>query len=327
MESIATSLPEPLVARFTALADPARLRLLHLLAGGEYAVAEIAEVLQMPQSSVSRHLKMLADQGWIAARRDGPANLYRVYEKDLVPAARRLWQWTREETASWTELDQDRARAAAVVAARRTDPATFFAGVAGEWERLRAELYGDRFTLSALIALLPRQWVVADLACGSGAVSAELAPHVRQVIAVDHSPEMIRAAKRATHGLANVDLRRGELEALPVQGGSCDAALMLVALTHVADPGPVLLEMARVVKPGGRLVIVDLMRHDREDFRRRMGQVRLGFQPKELTALLAAAGCEHIDVRPLAPAASAKGPALLLATADRIDRKIERATR
>ena len=82
--------------------------------------------------------------------------------------------------------------------------------------------------------------------------------------------------------------------------------------------------MARVVKPGGRIVVVDLMRHDREDFRRRMGQVRLGFQPKELSALLAAAGCERIDVRPLAPAASAKGPALLLATADRNQ---ERATR
>jgi len=309
---------EPLVARLTALADPARLRLLHLLAAGEFAVSEISEVLQMPQSTVSRHLKMLADQGWIAARADGPANLYRVYDKDLAPAAQKLWKLAQAETAAWTELAQDRARAAAVVAARRAgDSASFFAGVAGEWERLRAELYGDRFTRSALLALLPREWVVADLACGSGAVSAELAPQVARVVGVDHSPEMIRAAKRTTREFPNVDLRRGELEALPIDDASCDAALMLVALTHVADPRPVLREMARILKPGGRAVVVDLLRHDRDEFRRRMGQLRLGFAPSELLGLIAEAGLARVEVRPLAPVAGAKGPALLLATAER----------
>ncbi len=308
---------EPLVARLTALADPARLRLLHLLAAGEYSVSEIAEVVQMPQSTVSRHLKMLADQGWIAARADGPANLYRVYEKDLAPAAHQLWKLAEAEIAAWPELEQDRARAAAVVARRAGDSASFFAGVAGEWERLRAELYGDRFTRSALLALLPRDWVVADLACGSGAVSAELAPQVARVIGVDHSPEMIRAAKRATRDFRNVDLRRGELEALPIDDACCDAALMLVTLTHVADPGPVLREMARILKPGGRAVVVDLLRHDRDEFRRRMGQLRLGFAPSELQSLLAGAGLSRIDVRPLAPVSGAKGPALLLATAER----------
>ncbi len=309
---------EPLIGRLTALADPARLRLLHLLAAGEFSVSEIAEVVQMPQSTVSRHLKMLVDQGWIASRAEGPANLYRVYEKDLAPGARQLWRLAQEETGSWPEVAQDRARSAAVVAARRAgDSASFFAGVAGEWERLRAELYGDRFTRSALVALLPAGWVVADLACGSGAVSAELAPHVARVIAVDHSPEMIRAAKRATREHENVDLRRGELEALPIDDASCDAALMLVALTHVADPSLVLREMARILKPGGRAVVVDLLRHDRDEFRRRMGQLRLGFEPNELARLLAETGLAAVVVRPLPPAAGAKGPALLLATGER----------
>lgn len=307
--------PEPLVARLTALADPVRLRLLHMLAAGELAVAEIAEVLQMPQSSVSRHLKVLAEQDWIVVRHEGPANLYRLYEKELEAAQRRLWLLAKDETASWPELEQDRARLSAVLAARRTDAAAFFAGVAGEWERLRAELYGDRFTLAAFLALLPRDWVVADLACGSGAVSAELAPQVARVLAVDHSPEMIRAAKRATRGFANVEIRRGELEALPIDDGACDAALLLVTLTHVADPVLVLAEMARILKPGGRAVVIDLLRHDRDDFRRRMGQIRLGFEPAELSALLRDAGLEHVEVRPLPPAPAAKGPALLLATA------------
>jgi ArsR family transcriptional regulator len=128
---------------------------------------------------------------------------------------------------------------------------------------------------------------------------------------------MIRAAKRATRDFPNVDLRRGELEALPIDDASCDAALMLVTLTHVADPQVVLREMARILKPGGRAVVVDLLRHDRDEFRRRMGQLRLGFSPAELQSLLAAAGLARVDVRPLAPVAGAKGPALLLATAER----------
>lgn len=309
------STPEPLVARLTALADPVRLRLLHMLAAGELAVAEIAEVLQMPQSSVSRHLKVLVAQDWIAVRHEGPANLYRLYEKELESAQRRLWLLAKDATAPWPELEQDRARLAAVLAARRTDAASFFAGVAGEWERLRAELYGDRFTRAAFLALLPRDWVVADLACGSGAVSAELAPQVARVLAVDHSPEMLRAAKRATRDFANVEIRRGELEALPIDEQACDAALLLVTLTHVAEPGLVLREMARILKPGGRAVVIDLRRHDRDDFRRRMGQVRCGFEPAELAALLGGAGLERVDVRPLPPAPAAKGPALLLATA------------
>lgn len=315
--------PDPLLAHLAALADPARLRLLHLLAENELGVMELAEIVQMPQSSVSRHLKTLADQGWIASRSERTANLYTMANGrngDLAASARQLWQVARQQSAAWPALAQDRLRLDRRLAARQLDSRSFFAGVAGEWERLRSELYGDRFTGAALCALLPRSWVVADLACGSGTVTAELAPHVARVIAVDNSPEMLVAAERRTAGLGNVDLRRGDLAALPLADASCDAALLLLALTHLAEPEAALGELARILRPGGRAVVVDLLHHDREDFRRRMEQLRPGFQIEELRGLLAGSGLADVDCRPLPTEPRAKGPALLLATGTRSTR-------
>lgn len=313
---MATS-PESLLAHLTALADPARLRLLHLLAKHELGVMELAEIVQMPQSSVSRHLKVLSEQGWIVSRSERTANLYTMANGDLAASARQLWQVAQEQTEAWPALEQDRLRLERRLAARQLDSRSFFAGVAGEWERLRTELYGDRFTGAALRALLPRSWVVADLGCGSGAVSVELAPHVARVIAVDNSPEMLAAAKRRAGKLANVDFRLGDLEALPLADGSCDAALMLLALTHLGEPIAALAEMARILRPCGRAVVVDLLHHDREDFRRKMEQRRPGFPIEELSSMLDASGFEGVECRPLPPEPGTKGPALLLATGSR----------
>jgi len=307
----------PLVDRLASLADPARLRLLALVEERELAVSELAEILQLPQSTVSRHLRVLADLGWVVARSERTANYYRMANGELAEGARDLWRLSRGELAGWSELAQDRLRLERVLAARRSDARAFFAGVASEWDRLRGELYGDRFTLEAIAALLPADAVVADLACGSGTVSALLAPAVGRVLAVDASPEMLRAARARTKGLANVELRRGDLAALPVDSGCCDAALLLLALTHVADPARAAAELARILRPGGRAVVVDLLRHDRDAFRRQMGQLGNGFEPAELAALLAGAGLGEVRCRPLAPEPKAKGPALLLATGTR----------
>lgn len=313
--STAPPVSAPLVDRLASLADPARLRLLALVEERELAVSELAEILQLPQSTVSRHLKVLADLGWVAARSERTANYYRMANGELAESARDLWRLSRGELAGWSELEQDRLRLERVLAARRADSRAFFAGVASEWDRLRSELYGERFTLEAIAALLPADAVVADLACGSGTVSALLAPAVGRVLAVDASPEMLRAARARTRGLANVELRRGDLAALPLDSASCDAALLLLALTHVAEPARAAAELARILKPGGRAVVVDLLRHDRDAFRRQMGQLGNGFEPAELAALLAGAGLSDVRCRSLAPEPKAKGPALLLATA------------
>lgn len=312
--------PDPLLARMDALADPARLRLLSLLAERELTVSDLAEILQLPQSTVSRHLRVLADGSWVAARGEGTANLYRMLDGDLPAPSRRLWEIAREELADWPALAQDRVRLARRLE-RRRNGGGFFAGVAGEWDRLRRELYGERFTDEALRALLPSDWTVADLACGSGSVAELLAPRVSKVIAVDLSPEMLAAARARLAASPNVELRQGALEALPLEDSACDAALLLLALTHVEEPARAAAELHRVLKPGGRAVVVDLLRHDRDDFRRRVGALRNGFEARELTDLLGEAGLEDVRCETLPPEAEAKGPALLLATGTKPERE------
>jgi ArsR family transcriptional regulator len=178
-----------------SLADESRLRLLHLLSRHELGVSELADVLQMPQSTVSRHLKVLSDEGWTRSRRQGTNHLYRLLDSELDPAARKLWLLTRDQTAADTSIRQDEMRLARVLRARESESQSFFAGAAGEWDKLRSEMYGQAFSQSALLSLIPRHYIVADLGCGTGQLAEQLAPHVRQVIAVDNSPAMLKAAR------------------------------------------------------------------------------------------------------------------------------------
>jgi ubiquinone/menaquinone biosynthesis C-methylase UbiE len=300
-----------------SLADPTRLRLLRLLERNELGVAELCDVLQLPQSTVSRHLKTLSDQGWVLSRRQATNHLYRTILDELEVPARKLWLLAREQTDDWPTVRQDRMRLEQRLRARQTDASTFFAGAAAEWDRLRAELYGSSFTQDAALALLPPDYVVADLGCGTASVAAAVAAHVKRVIGVDNSAAMLKAARKRTAERANVELRRGELEALPIEDDSCDAVLLLLALTYVQDPAAVLVEVARVLKPGGRAVVVDLLPHDRDDFRRQMGQRHMGFDPKEFTKAMALARLSHASIRSLPPEPGVKGPALFLATASR----------
>ena len=309
--------PTVLLSLMESLADPTRLRLLRLLERHELGVAELVQVLQLPQSTVSRHLKVLADRGWVKSRSQGTTNLYGMAPSNGDGTARKLWLLTREKTEEWATVHQDQLRLHRCLSQREGTSQAFFAGAANRWDRLREEMYGRAFTLPALLGLLPSDWSVADLGCGTGWATAALAPHVGRVVGVDFSQAMLKAAGKRTKELPNVELRKGSLEALPIEAGSCDGALLLLVLAYVAEPAPVVREMARVLKPGGRAVVVDLLRHDREDFRRQMGQQHLGFEPQDLTRLLGEAGLAAIRCQELPLEPEAKGPALVLATASR----------
>jgi ArsR family transcriptional regulator len=155
------------------------------------------------------------------------------------------------------------------------------------------------------------------LGCGAGELAALMARHVRNVIGVDNSAEMLKAAKKRANGLTNLDLRRGELTALPLNDGEADAALMILALTYVPEPQAAVNEMARVIEPGGRGVVVDLLRHDREDFRRQLGQKWSGFEADDVKRMLTTAGFKNVTVSALPPDQNAKGPALFVASAEK----------
>jgi ArsR family transcriptional regulator len=312
-----TGRPEALLGWMSSLADPTRLRILRLLERRELGVADLCHALSLPQSTVSRHLKVLADEGWVDGRAQGTTRLYRSMAGEGDPAARKLWLLARDQTEGWPAVEHDRLRLDRRLAGREPEAASFFAGAAGKWDELRGQLYGHGFTQAALLSLLPPDAVVADLGCGTGQAAALLSPYVSRVVGVDQSAAMLKAAHRRTKALPNVELRRGELAGVPLDDESVDGALLVLALSYVEEPARVLRELARILKPGGRGVVVDLLRHDRDDFRRQMGQRSLGFETDEMKGLLAGAGLTAVTVRAVPPEEGAKGPALILAAGAR----------
>ncbi|ABC79932.1 ArsR/SmtB family transcription factor [Anaeromyxobacter dehalogenans] len=307
--------PEALLGWLELLSDPIRLRALRALEPRELSVLELREVLALPQSTVSRHLKTLSDAGWLSARREGTQSLY-GWAAELDPGARKLWQLARAESDGWAVVRADAARLRAV-RARRDEAQRFFAGAAGAWDGLRARVYGRGVAAEALLALVPPAWTVADLGCGTGAVAAELAPRVRRVIAVDRSAAMLRAARRRTARFDNVELHEADLADLPLEDGGCDAALLVLVLAYLDDPAPALAEAVRVLRPGGRLVVLDAARHQDEALRRRMGQAHPGFEPDALAALVRRAGAAGVTARTLPPEPGARGPGLVACTGER----------
>jgi ubiquinone/menaquinone biosynthesis C-methylase UbiE/DNA-binding transcriptional ArsR family regulator len=301
-----------------SLADPVRLRMLRVLEQDELSVGEIASVVQLPQSTVSRHLKVLSDHQWLARRSVGPATLYRMVLDDLTVESRALWTAVRGQLDGGPELREDARRLAAVLAERRLDSQSFFGRMAGEWDSIRARLFGSAFTLQAMLALLPRRWVVADLGCGTGNAAELLAPHVERVVAVDRSDVMLDAARKRLRGLKNVEFAEGAMERLPLPDRSADAAVCVMVLHHVPEPGAAVREMARVLRAdrGGSVVlIVDMVQHDREEYRRTMGHMHLGFSERTIESLLHEAGFVDGRVWELPSDPDARGPGLFAATA------------
>lgn len=307
----------PIFGWLTALADATRARLLRLVERHELSVAELCTILQLPQSTASRHLKVLVDDGWLTARAEGTSRFYRLAVDQLDPAARRLWTLLREHAAQGGAARQDDRRLATVLAGRRSRSQAFFGSAAGRWDKLRGELFGEHFHLHALPALLDEQWVVGDLGCGTGQVAETLAPWVRRVIAVESSRAMLAAARRRLGGIDDVELRQGELEALPIDDGGLDAALICLVLHHVVEPAAVLREAARALRPGGRLLVIDMAQHERVELRQQMGHVWLGFSAAQVQDWLGAAGFGAARVQALPPPPTARGPALFAAAARR----------
>jgi ArsR family transcriptional regulator len=302
--------------RMTALADTTRSRMLLVLERHELTVNEIRSVLQLPQSTVSRHLKILGDEGWLVSRPEGTSRCYRMTEK-LEPSVRRLWHLVREQVLATSAAAQDAKRVQTVLAHRRTRSQKFFSSAAGRWDRLRGELFGSRADIIGLLGLLDETWRVGDLGCGTGGLSELLAPYAGSVIAVDDSPAMISAARKRLASFDNVAVRPGSLEALPVEDESLDVALLFLVLHYVVEPELAIAEAQRVLKPGGRLIIVDMMPHDRQDLLDEMGHVWRGFSEDQVSSLLRAAGFPGGRYHPLPADESAKGPTLFTAVARR----------
>jgi ArsR family transcriptional regulator len=259
---------------------------------------------------------MLSAEGWVEARAEGTSRHYRIATDSLDAPSRRLWHIVRDEVMHSSAAEHDARRTQAVLAERSTRSQQFFSTSAGQWDKMRLDLFGRRADV-ALLGLLDESWTVADLGCGTGAITQSLAPFVERVIAVDESGAMLTAAKKRLHGVENVDIRNGRLEALPLADGEVDVALLFLVLHYVIDPARVISEAVRVLRPGGRLLVLDMMPHDRQDLRQAMGHQWQGFDAATLGAWMQAAGLESFRYNSLVPDPDAKGPTLFAASGKR----------
>ena len=300
--------------RMSALGDLTRSRILVLLEQGEFTVTELMSVVQLPQSTVSRHLKVLADDGWVTSRTSGTSRYYRI-PAALEPEARELWALVRVDVVSTVGTAGDTERAAAVLAQRRRQSRAFFASSADRWDSVRDDLFGSGTDLLPLFGLLNPRWTVGDLGAGTGQFTERMAPFVGRVIAVDASAEMIDAAQERLAGLANVECRRGDLERLPVADSELDLAVALLVLHYIVEPVEVLKEARRALGPGGRLVVVDMRHHERDGYREEVGHVWPGFDQDAMARWHQEAGFVDFNYQPLPARPDASGPLLFVASA------------
>jgi ArsR family transcriptional regulator len=304
----------PVFDRLASLADPIRGRLLLALESQELAVNELRSALQLPQSTVSRHLKVLGEEGWVSSRASGPTNWYRMSGRDMDPDARRLWQVVRDQIAETPAARRDAERIKSVISRRQTRSQEFFATGAGGWDQLRSELFGPGIERFALAGLLDPDWVVADLGTGTGTLAAGLAPLVRTLIAIDASSAMLSAARHRLRGVGNVEIRQARLESLPLDDQSVDLVFAVLVLHYLAEPERAVAEAGRVLRAGGRFVVVDMRPHERTEYRETMGHQWLGFDAETVQGWDRRAGLTKSSYRPLAPQPNAKGPLLFVAT-------------
>lgn len=274
-----------------ALSDATRVRLVAVLLRHELNVGELTEALGLPQSSVSHHLRILAEAGLAEARRDGQWAFYRAARTGRAHA----FLAALAPFLDGAEHDADLAATARVLDARRAAARRFFDAHAPDWPELLRETLGA-FDLAARVReLLPSCPSAADLGCGTGLLLPVLHEKAPMVIGVDHSHEMLAQARARLDKAPWASLRVGELEHLPMRDAEVGCALICMALHHLAEPGRGIAEAARVLAPGGSLLLIDFARHEREAMRTRHGDLWLGFSPADLAAHCAAAGLDPQD--------------------------------
>lgn len=290
------------------LADATRLRLLGLLASEELQVGELARSVAMSQSRVSNHLKVLREAGLLEERRVGIHVHVRLARGAALPDD--LWSAIESRLEQVEGRADDRARLAQVLEERRRKSRAFFDRVAPEWDVVGSEFQHGLLRWRALAALVERGLVVADVGCGTGHLSRVLVRFASRVIAIDHSAAMLaRAGENLAAAADRVELRQGELDRLPLADGEVDAVFASLVLHHVPDLFAALRDMRRALRPGGRLVVADLLPHREAWMADSMADLKLGLDPTELRSRAEKAGFVDVVVEPIDDRYLVEGPA------------------
>jgi ubiquinone/menaquinone biosynthesis C-methylase UbiE/biotin operon repressor len=301
------------VKLLSALADPTRLRILAALRENELSVAELQEVLGIGQSRISNHLAQLKSVGLLRDRREGQKAYYRRAEM-----AREIWSLAEGAAGELGTQARDGEALRRVLGQRQEKSKRYFDAVAGRLGKKYCPGRSWEAVGRLLLALAPRQ-VYADLGAGEGLISQLLAARAKKVIAVDHSPRMVEVgrdlAKRS--GLKNLEYRLGDMENPPIRPGSVDVAILSQALHHAVHPPRVLEAAWKILRPGGTLLILDLVEHTFEAAREMYADVWLGFSPAELARLMREAKFEGVSVEVVAKEKEGPGFQTLLAAGNK----------
>ena len=282
---------------FRALADPTRLRILALLRAMELSVGELAQVLGQSQPRVSRHVKILADAGLAERRKEGSWVFLALGRPERVePLLAALDAWAEQRAGDhWAVADI--ARLAAVRADRVAAAELYFDAHAGHWDAIRSLYVAESEVEAAVVAAIGAGAIgrLVDVGTGTGRMIELLGPRATGTVGIDRSPEMLRLAraKLAEAALSTrAELRQGDLYALPLPSGTADVVTLHQVLHYAHQPAAAVAEAARLLVPGGRLLIVDFAAHEREELRARDAHARLGFADDQMLAWLAVAGLE-----------------------------------
>ena len=307
-----TASSSTLLDSLSALNGSARLRILRLVRKHELSVGEVADILQLPQSTASRHLKPLHDSGFVARRTVGTTGLYRLC--DNMPAkVADLWNIVEANCNELPQAEEDAARLNSVLAQRHTDSRYFFQTVGSDWESMRNDLFGSDFTSNALLSLLNHSHQVVDIGCGIGNAASLIAPYVARVIAVDRESSMLDEARLRPDLAKNIEFIQADAMSLPMDDNSVDVALFCLVLHHLELPADAIAESARVVNNGGRILVIDMQEHQHHEYKHTMGHVHLGFSEKDIKALCNQCGLSLTRYHRLLPSIDARGPSMFAA--------------
>ena len=280
---------------FRALADATRLRIFSLLRTMELSVGELAQVLGQSQPRVSRHVKILCDAGLAERRKEGSWVFVALGRAAATgPVAVAIDQWNKTEPDHWAVADA--ARLAAVRADRAASAAQWFEGHADEWDAIRSLHIAESEVEAAMAQVLGTEngggslGSLIDIGTGTGRMLELFGDRADSALGIDRSSEMLRLARAKLHDRANTELRQADLYALPMADGAADVAILHHVLHFAQQPGAAIAEAARVLGPGGRLLIVDFAPHDREDLRTRDAHTRLGFADDQIAGWFGNAG-------------------------------------
>jgi ArsR family transcriptional regulator len=291
----------PLADRIQALADPTRLRIVALLRLMELSVGELAQVLGQSQPRVSRHLKILADAGVLERRKEGSWVFLTLTDPARVePMFALIDAWADPATESWFAADA--ARIETIRADRAEAANRYFAGHAEVWDQIRSLHVAESEVERAIDTALGRRPLgrLVDVGTGTGRMIELFGPRASQAIGIDRSSEMLRLArvKLEAAGIAS-SLRQGDMYALPLPDQSADTVLIHQVLHYAHSPATAVAEAARVLTPGGRLLVVDFAAHEREELRASDAHIRLGFEDEVMAGWFGTAGLEVDQIQHL----------------------------